>query len=297
VGIQVKIALPTQCALGEGLHWDVQRNLVWFVDIHGPDLYWFNPETREYGSRSMPEPIGWVLSARNSERVLVGLRSGVALLDAFDKSAQPEWIDRRFPTDTDHRLNDAKADKLGRLWYGSMSASDESKSVGCFARYEVGNGFPVIIDGGYLVTNGPAFNEDCTVMLHNDSGRRLTYRYTVDVQSGVSTERSIWKRFVEDDGFPDGMNFDADGCVWIAHWGAAKLCRYDGEGNRLLTVEIPTSNVTNVCFGGKDMARMFVTTASRGLSSAQRASQSTAGALFEVLGLNVRGGPSRQVKV
>ncbi len=296
MGIEVKVALPTRCVLGEGLHWDVRRELLWFVDIYGPRLYWFDPETRKHSSRSMPEPIGWVLSARNSARVLVGLKSGVAVLDPFDEVAQPEWIDRCFPTDADHRLNDAKADKVGRVWYGSVSASDESKAVGGFARYEVGNGFPVIIDAGYTVTNGPAFNEDCTVMLHSDSGRRLTYRYAVDAQGGVSS-RSLWKRFAEDDGSPDGMSFDADGCVWIAHWGAAKLCRYDGNGRRLRSVEMPTSNVTNVCFGGKDMARMFVTTASRGLSGEQSAAQSGAGALFEVSGLNVRGAPSWQVKL
>jgi hypothetical protein len=174
---------------------------------------------------------------------------------------------------------------------------DESQPVGRFARYEIGASAPVIVDSGYMVSNGPAFSEDCTLMLHSDSLRRVTYRYAVDVRSGAASERVLWKSFAEDDGYPDGMTFDAEDCVWIAHWGAAKLCRYDSEGNRLLTVEIPTSNVSNVCFGGKDMSRMFVTTASQGLSDAQRASQSAAGALLEVSGVDVRGGRSRQVKI
>ncbi len=93
------------------------------------------------------------------------------------------------------------------------------------------------------------------------------------------------------------MCFDAEGCVWIAHWGAAKLCRYDSEGARLLTVDLPAAHVTNVCFGGEHMDRIFVTTASRGLSAEQRAAQPTAGALFEVSGVDVRGVPSWQAKV
>jgi sugar lactone lactonase YvrE len=283
--------------LGEGLHWDERRNLLWFVDIHGPTVYWLDPDSGQTASRSMPEPVGWVLSASNSERVLVGLKSGVGLLNAFDEAEPFEWLDRRFPGDPGQRLNDAKADSLGRLWYGSLSVTDESQPVGRFARYEIGASAPVIVDSGYMVSNGPAFSEDCTLMLHSDSLRRVTYRYAVDVRSGAASERVLWKSFAEDDGYPDGMTFDAEDCVWIAHWGAAKLCRYDSEGNRLLTVEIPTSNVSNVCFGGKDMSRMFVTTASQGLSDAQRASQSAAGALLEVSGVDVRGGRSRQVKI
>jgi sugar lactone lactonase YvrE len=238
-----------------------------------------------------------VLSVENLDRVLVGLRSGIALLDAFDDSAQIEWVDRQFPSDADHRLNDAKADSRGRLWYGSVSASDESKPVGCLARYAMGDPAPVIVDTGFKVANGPAFNNDCTVMLHNDSGRRLTYRYEIDGESGMPTKRCVWRQFDEHDGYPDGMNFDADECVWIAHWGAGRLCRYDIRGNRLLTIRIPTLNVTNVCFGGKDMSRMFVTSASYGLDDRQKIHQSCAGDLFEVSGLNIVGLPSRQFRI
>ena len=294
---EAKLALATRCDLGEGLHWDPRRQLLWFVDIHAPALHWFDPVTCAAGSRPMPETIGWVLSARNSERVLVGLKSGIALLDPFDERAPLDWLDRSFPGHADLRLNDAKADSLGRLWYGSMSAVDESQPVGCFARWDVGNGPPVVVDSGYTVTNGPAFDAECTALLHSDSGKGITYRYSIDERSGLPTGRSVWKRFAADDGAPDGMTFDAEGCVWIAHWGAAKLCRYDGGGGRLLTVDIPAANVTNVCFGGRDLSRMFVTTAARGLDAAQRAAQPGAGALFEVTGLGVRGAPSWQVKV
>jgi D-xylonolactonase len=270
VEIEAKVVLATRCDLGEGLHWDSQRKLLWFVDIHGPTLHWFDPATRAAGSRSLPEPIGWVLSVRNSERLLVGLKSGTALLDAFNESAQPEWVDRSFPGQADQRLNDAKADKLGRLWYGSMSATDESQPVGRFARCEIGRRSPVIVDAGYTVTNGPAFDADCTTLLHSDSGRGIVYRYSLDVHTGVASPRAIWKKFAAGDGYPDGMCFDAEGCVWIAHWGAAKLCRYDSEGTRLLTVDLPAAQVTNVCFGGEHMDRIFVTTASRGLSGEQK---------------------------
>jgi D-xylonolactonase len=297
VCIEVKVALDLRCALGEGLHWDRRRNLLWFVDIYGPHVFWFNPNTQESGRRVLPESVGWVLSIENSDRVLVGLRSGIALLDAFDESAQIEWLDRRFPSDSDHRLNDAKADRRGRLWYGSVNASDESKAVGCLARHELRGERPVIVDSGYKVTNGPAFVGDCTFMLHSDSLQRITYRYDIDVETGLVANRTIWRRFAEDEGSPDGMIFDADGCVWIAHWGVGKLCRYDIRGNRVLTIQMPVTNVTNVCFGGREMTRMFVTSASLGLDDAKKNSEGSAGALFEVSGVGVCGLPSWQLRI
>lgn len=293
--IEVKVALPLACTLGEGLHWDERRNLLWFVDINGPHVYWFNLDSGELGRRAMPEPVGWVLSVENSERVLVGLKSGIGLFDVFDEPAQIEWVDRRFPADPDHRLNDAKVDQHGRLWYGSVSASDESQAVACLARYDWNGAGPVIIDSGYRVTNGPAFDHDGGVMLHSDSARRITYKYDIEVATGVASNRAVWKRFAEDEGYPDGMSFDSEDCVWIAHWNAARVCRYDVNGNLLLAIGMPALNVTNVCFAGKNLNRMFVTSAREGLAQGQ--DSSTAGALFEITGLNVIGAPPGQLRI
>ena len=50
----------------------------------------------------------------------------------------------------------------------------------------------------------------------------------------------------------------------------------------LARVVLPTSNITNVAFGGPDLATLFITSATADLSDAQRASQPLAGALFAV---------------
>jgi D-xylonolactonase len=289
--MQVKVAFAAQCRLMEGLHWDARRNLLWFVDILGQTVFWFDPDTRNAGKRVLSEPVGWVLSIADSDRVLVGLKSGIALLNAFDEATPVEWLDRRFPGHVDQRLNDAKADKHGRLWYGSLSAVDQSQSVGRLARYEFDGSAAAIVDGGYQVTNGPAFNGDCSVMLHSDSRRRITYRYDMDAVTGATTQRAIWREFAEDEGSPDGMSFDGEGCVWIAHWGAAAVCRYDLHGNRLLAIAMPATNVTNVCFAGSELNRMFVSSASCDLNDAQQAAQPDAGALFEVTWTGIRGLP------
>src|SRR5690349_5910501 len=106
--VLVKTILSMRCILGEGLHWDSERNLLWFVGIHSPRIHLFNPESNALGSRLMNEPIGWLLSVENSDRMLIGLKSGIGLLDPLDSSASIEWVDRRFPADDGVRLNDDK---------------------------------------------------------------------------------------------------------------------------------------------------------------------------------------------
>ena len=293
---QAKVALNTRCMLGEGLHWDSRRNLLWFVDIHGPRVYWFDPDSLASGSRAIPESVGWILSVENSYRMLIGLKSGIALIDPFDSSAQIQWLSRRFPADVNHRLNDGKADKKGRLWYGSVSAVDESQAVGCLATRAPGEE-PIIVDSGYQVTNGPAFPEDCTYMLHSDSALRTTYKFDIDPEDGRAFNRTVWKQFDKEDGAPDGMNFDAEGCVWIAHWGAAKVCRYNSRGTLVLSIAMPTTNMTNVCFGGRDMNRLFATSATQGLSDTQKNSETAAGALLEISGTNARGFPAWRIRI
>jgi sugar lactone lactonase YvrE len=128
-------------------------------------------------------------------------------------------------------------------------------------------------------------------MLHTDSGRRTIYVFDLDAPAGKLSNKRIWKVFTEAEGYPDGMCFDAQGCVWVAHWGAGCVSRFAPDGELLRRVALPTSNVTNVCFAGADLDRIFVTTAQAGLSATQLLSQPQAGALFEVAAFGSTGLP------
>lgn len=93
------------------------------------------------------------------------------------------------------------------------------------------------------------------------------------------------------------MTFDAEGCLWLAHWGAGCLSRYTAQGQLLRRVELPTRHSSNVCFGGDHLDRLFVTSARVGLTAAQLASQPLAGAVFEIDALGVVGLPGLPARV
>jgi sugar lactone lactonase YvrE len=211
--INTNVFLPVNCRLGEGLHWDSERNALWFVDILNYTIYFYNFDTLELIKKVFDQPIGWVISIEKSEKILIGLQSGIALFNFFDSDDNINWISKEFPEKTDQRLNDAKIDKYGRLWFGSISSVDESHPIGSLARFNFENNKLEIIDSDYKVTNGPAFNFDNTIMLHNDSGNKITYKFQLDQNSGDILNKSIWRTYDDNDGYPDGMNFDLEDTI------------------------------------------------------------------------------------
>lgn len=290
----VRVVGDLRTRLGEGVHWDGKRQRLWFVDILRGHIHWVDPVNDVGGTRQVGSMVGWVIPIANSESLLVGLRDGVAAIDISDPAAVPRMLDtdRRYPPAADLRLNDAKIDVHQRLWCGCVSVEDESRPIASLACIELSTGRLEIVDEGYRVANGPAFSPDGSFMLHSDSARRLVYRFDLDSGSGKILGKRIWKSFTEDDGYPDGMNFDAAGNVWIAFWGAGRVGCYTREGSPLLSVSIPTPFVSNVCFGGSNLDRLYVSSADSSGDTVVGRKPGLAGALFEVTGTGASGLPA-----
>jgi sugar lactone lactonase YvrE len=287
--------------LGEGLHWDPVADCLWFVDILGPAIYRWRPGTDAPQAWAAPQRVGWVLPRRGSNELLAGFQQGVARVQLPpDGSSGPldwQWLARIHPDGSTLRLNDAKADARGRVWAGSLNHGNESSPDGAWYCMD-----PVVepggdaasapfrqVDSGYQVANGPAIHPDQRLVLHTDSGRRTIYAFDLDLAQGTVSGRRVWKTFTDDEGYPDGMTWDAEGALWVAHWGAGCISRFAADGRLLRRVALPASHITNVCFGGTALDRLFVTSAWAGLSPAQRQAQPLAGAVFEVDALGVRG--------
>ena len=49
------------------------------------------------------------------------------------------------------------------------------------------------VDGGYRVTNGPAFSPDGRIMYHNDSALQVTYAFDLD-EAGNAVDRREFAR-------------------------------------------------------------------------------------------------------
>ena len=75
---------------------------------------------------------------------------------------------------------------------------------------------------------------------------------------------------------------DADGRLWIAMWdGWCVTCWDPSSGELLGKISLPCAQVTSVAFGGSNLDKLYITTASCGISDDDlRTKQPQAGKLF-----------------
>jgi sugar lactone lactonase YvrE len=177
------------------------------------------------------------------------------------------------------RLNDAKCDPRGRLWAGSI-ATDFRPGVSTVYRFGPHGAIPVIT--GCQLANGMGWSPDATRMYFVDSRARTIEAFDYDIDSGAVSGRRTWLSVPESDGWADGMTVDAEGGVWVAMYLGSAVRRYDPEGALSDVIELPVGKVTSVCFGGPDLADLYITSASAGLSADDLAQQPHAGALFVI---------------
>src|SRR5690606_2858587 len=118
---------------------------------------------------------------------------------------------------------------------------------------------------GLTVPNGPAWRADGELMYLAASADSRIDVYTVDPRDGSI---GSGRQFAQLDGglSPDGMIVDDEGFLWVAVWNGSAVHRYDPDGRLERTITLPTSRPTSCAFGGPDRNRLFITTATYGLS-------------------------------
>lgn len=245
--------------LGEGTLWSARDNAVYWTDILAPALNRLSLANGQVDRWTMPEPLGWV-AERQSGGFIAGFQSGFASLTldplVIEAIGDPE------PDLPGNRMNDGKADAEGRIWCGTMDMADEAES-GAFYRLDPDRRW-TRMDSGYRIPNGPAFSPCGSWLYHTDSGRRSVYRFA-RTEGGGLADRETFIQFSEEDGYPDGMTVDAEGHLWIAHWDGARISRFTPEGKLDRAISLPARQITNICFAGAGLDRMFVSSAAVGL--------------------------------
>ncbi|MAW99807.1 MAG: gluconolaconase [Sphingomonas sp.] len=263
----------TRDELGEGLFWSVREQALYWTDILSKRLHRLTLTDMAVNSWDMPEMTGWVIE-REQGGMIAGMQTGFHTLDLDGDTVRTEAIANPHPDLPDNRMNDAKADRSGRIWAGSMPLTADRPTGGLF-RLDTDHSMHVM-ESGYTVANGPTFSADGQTFYHTDTPHGLIYRFGFP-GDGTLGPRETFVRFEDGWGRPDGMTTDASGGIWVAHWGGGCISRFTPEGKRDRVIELPASQITNICFAGPDLDRMFVTSAAEG-----KHDEPLSGSLFEV---------------
>jgi D-xylonolactonase len=271
----VRCVADVHAVLGEGPVWVAREDALYWLDIKGRKIFRLGPG-EQLTEWPTPHRIGSI-APRRSGGFIGGTEDGIAIIDPatdrFELVAEPEV---HLPN---NRFNDGKVDRRGRFWAGTMD-DQEKEATGTLYCIDTDLSWTAV-DSGYKVTNGPAFSPSGAIMYHNDSGRQATYAFDMD-SAGQPGNRRVFLQFREGDGYPDGMTVDFDGCLWIAFWDGGCIRRFSPKGEWLQTIEMPVTRPTSCAFGGRDLDKLYITSASVGLDESQLNMQPNAGGLFMV---------------
>jgi D-xylonolactonase len=285
---------PPECVwnararLGEGPLWSVRQQALYWVDILKHQLHRYSPAQ---GQRTwqFEQEITSVAERADTDGLIVTLRHGFASFNPATEELTPlTQVESDIPA---NRFNDGKCDRIGRYWAGTMDF-DGMRPTGSLYRLSPDLSYQRM-DTDYVVTNGPAWSSDGRVMYHNDSVNGRVYAFDFDLESGELSNKRLFLQFAKEEGSPDGMTTDAEGGLWIAHWGASKVTRHDPKGKILQTVSLPCSQITSCAFGGPNLTTLYITSAAVGLSEDQLEREPLAGGLFSIE-LDIAGVPANR---
>ncbi|WP_230529979.1 SMP-30/gluconolactonase/LRE family protein [Microvirga roseola] len=251
------VAVASACMLGEGPVWDHRTDTLLWVDIKGPGIWRYHPETAEHSRVDAPESVGFVALTPDPKVVIAGFKSGLARFNL--KTGDVQRLVAPEEDKPGNRINDGHVGPDGAVYFGTMH-DDEADASGAFWRWD-GRELAQF-HSGIVVTNGPIFSHDRQTLYATDTTGRTIYAFDAN-KSRIGEPRSF-AHFDEGWGYPDGMAIDAEGHVWVCHWGASRITRFGPDGSVERIVPVPTSQVTKCAFGGPDLTDLYITTAAIG---------------------------------
>lgn len=284
----VELFIEAKHRLGEAIIWHMANRRLYWIDLWEPALHEHDPATGTTTVRAIAAkaPIGAIAATSDPARLALIHMDGISLLRIADLGIEPFCNPEK---GRDALIwNDAKCDRWGRLWAGTSheAETDPRGALWCID----GQGRAALGDVGFAVSNGPAVSPDGATLYFNDSAGRTVYAYDITSDDMHPRRRRPLIRFTADEGMPDGIITDAEGCLWIAHWGGSRISRFTPDGAKLASWAIPAKNVTTMCFGGPNLDTLCVTTARDGLTAQELAETPLSGSLF-VLKPGARGLP------
>lgn len=282
------MALSVECIVesgnlvGECPLWHPEHNSIYWTDVNGFTVRRYALADKQLKIWHFGEVVCALSLTTDPEWILVSLGSRLLFwAPATDKRVdfcrpEPEW--------PRNRLNDGAADGNGYFWIGSMRNDVAPDGTHLEISGEFGSLYRISPDGritvwdsGFGITNTIVWSPDRTTFYCGCSVRNVIYAYDYDSASSAISNRRI---FVSGQarGIPDGSAMDANGYLWNCRYFGSCILRFSPDGKIERVIELPVTNITHCCFGGRNLRTLFITTAALQAPKGER----WAGGLFSI---------------
>ncbi len=250
------------CHLGECPVWNSDEQALYWTDILQKRIWKYIPRSGTIQVEWADDLAVGGLAFTDSGDMIICTDKGVYRLSRTPGAERRSnlvllW---EIPMAGDERFNDITTDPMGRILAGTLT---DRREEGILYVLEKGKA-PGILLRDIGTSNGMTFSLDLKHFYHTDSHARTITRYDYDLDSGEITNPVAMYHSATENGVPDGITMDAEGCIWIACWRGAKVIRIDTGGHILLDLPVPAVQPSSVAFGGEHMDELFITSACQG---------------------------------
>ena len=271
-----KVLWKMRCTLGESTLWVKEHNSIYFTDIKKKKIYSFNVKNKKKKIYKVNKEVGFVAHIKNNIFIL-GLQGELRIQNLKTKK-----ILKSIPIEHNlklNRINDGKTDPVGNLWFGTMDNLERKIEKGSL--YKLDKNLKLTkVDKNYRITNGPAFIDQYN-FYHTDSPKKTIYKIKINKNNKI-VKKNIFRKFLPDEGSPDGMTLDKNKNLWVAHFHGACISVFNQKAKLIHRIQFPAKNITNCAFGGKNIRELYVSTATKGMSKADLRKFRYSGFFFSV---------------
>lgn len=267
--------------------WSAEEQCLYWTDILQHEIHRYHIPSAQHDVIQFSEEVG-CFALRENQGFIVALRSGIYLTSktglithkVCDNPSNPELA----------RFNDGGLDPWGRFYAGTFwGPQDFNGALLCRVDSDLS---PHVIQHDIKGANGLAFSPDRQWMYNSDSPNRVIYRTPLSPQ-GEPGERQIFARFSTEEGMPDGAAVDSEGYYWTALYDGYGIARISPQGQVVERYTLPVRCPTMVCFGGRDLKTLFITTTRENMRDEELAEYPLSGAIF-TLSVDVAGSPGHR---
>jgi sugar lactone lactonase YvrE len=288
--VPVCVLCDERCHLGEGPAYDAALDTAWWFDIVERRLFEADLSTGAVTVHALPF-MASALALVDEGRQLPSTDGGLVLRDAA--TGHLRQVAAIEDGNARTRSNDARVHPSGTFWISTMGRQAEPRAGTIYA-YRAGGVTPLF--SGLTIPNAICFSPDGATGYFADTHENRLYRVGLDPATGLPKEAPELLHRHGAEGGLDGAVTDAEGLIWCAIWGGARLNAYSPEGELVRTVPVPARQVSCPVFVGRNFDRVLATSAYEGMDDDARAADPGHGRTF-ILDLGVRGRAEPRVRL
>ncbi|MGM8364283.1 SMP-30/gluconolactonase/LRE family protein [Virgibacillus sp. W0181] len=276
-----------QAQLGESPSWDHINQILYWVDSIKGNLYIYDPKNDTHRKIEIKEHIGCV-APKNQQELVMAINSGIY---SFHLKNETKTLIHDPDKNKDNIFNDGKCDPAGRFWVGTVNSVDANTFSGELFCIDRDLDISTKLDS-IGCSNGITWSPDNTLMYYIDTLAFEIASFNYNVETGEISNRRVVVKILDEFKLADGMSGDSEGMLWVAHWDAGVIARWNPYTGKLLdSISLPAPRVTSCVFGGEKLNELYITSAREGLSKKELEAYPYSGGLFRVK-LNVQGLPT-----